>query len=102
MAAPRIEECPVQMEAEVVGAYEMMGDLEGEAKGFTLAVEVKVLRTYVVDGLRLPGHANRIDPDKWRPMIMSFQHLFGLSGGKREESTLACVEEELYRMPGEG
>ena len=60
---PRIKECPVQMEAEMVGEYEMVSDLPGEAKGFTLAVEVKVVRTYVFDKLRLAGHANRIDPD---------------------------------------
>ncbi len=70
----RIKECPVQMEAELPGYYEMMSSLLGEAKGFTLALEVKVKRTYVEEKLRLPGHENRINPDAWRPMIMSFQH----------------------------
>jgi flavin reductase (DIM6/NTAB) family NADH-FMN oxidoreductase RutF len=97
--APRITECPVQMEARVVRWDEMMGDLEGEVKGFTLVIEVEVLRTYVEEGLRLEGHENRIDPEKWRPMIMSFQHLYGLRSGRREESKLAEIEEELYRLP---
>jgi flavin reductase (DIM6/NTAB) family NADH-FMN oxidoreductase RutF len=96
---PRIKECPAQMEAEMVGEYEMMSSLPGEAKGFTLAIEVKVLRTHVLDKLRLAGHANRIDPDAWRPMIMNFQHLYGLKEGKLEKSALANIEEELYRLP---
>ena len=93
----RIAECPVQMEAEVVGTYEMMSSFPGEAKGFVLAFEVRVLRTYVQDEIRLAGHANRIDPDAWRPLIMSFQHLLGLKDGQRQKSTLANIEEEMYR-----
>ena len=89
---PRIQECPVQMEAEMVGQYEALF-------GMVLVIEVKVLKTYVVDGLRMRGHENRIDPDTWKPMIMSFQHLYGLKQGKIEDSTLAEVEEELYRVP---
>ena len=95
---PRIRECPVQMEAVWVGEHEMMGDAPGEAQGFALAIEVRVLRTYVVDELRLGGHANRVDPDKWRPLIMSFQHFYGLRG-VQQKSTLANIEEELYRLP---
>ena len=98
---PRIKECPAQMEAELTGVYEMMSSLPGEAKGFTLAIEVRILRTYVLDELRLPGYTNRIDPDAWKPMIMSFQHLYGLKPGKLEKSTLANIEEELYRLPAE-
>ena len=96
---PRIKECPVQMEGELLGVYEMMSDLPREAEGFfTYAIEVKILRTYVQDNLRLPGHENRVDPDAWKPMIMNFQHLYGLRG-KEEQSTLANIEEELYRLP---
>ena len=75
----------------------MMGTLPGELRGFTLAIEVEVLRTYVVDEIRMKGHANRVDPDKWRPLIMSFQHLYGLKNVE-ERSTLADIEEESYRM----
>ena len=75
--------------------------LDLQKKGFTLAIELKVARTHVEDKLRLAGHANRIDPDAWRPMIMSFQHLYGLNVGGREKSTLANIEEELYRLPDE-
>ena len=99
--SPRIRECPVHMEAEMAGEYEMMSNLPGEAKGFTIAIEVRILRTYVWDSLRLAGYVNRIDPDAWRPMIMNFQHLYGLKPGKPEKSSLANIEEELYRLPKE-
>ncbi|ETN44273.1 uncharacterized protein HMPREF1541_10453 [Cyphellophora europaea CBS 101466] len=95
----RIQECPVHMEAEYMGHYEMMNNLSGEAKGFTYAIEVKVTQTHVDDKIKLADHVNRIDPDAWRPMIMSFQHLYGLRNGPRERSTLANIEEELYRLP---
>lgn len=87
---PRIQECPVQMEAELAGKYETLG-------GGIVVVEVKVLRTYVVDEIRLEGYPNRIDTDAWHPMIMSFSHLYGLRTGKIVDSKLAKINEDLYR-----
>ncbi|OQO10028.1 hypothetical protein B0A48_04384 [Cryoendolithus antarcticus] len=101
IAPPRIQECSVQMEGELEGVHEMMSDLPGQAKGFIMACEIRVLRTHVVESLRLPDHANRIDPDAWKPMIMSFQHMYGLKSGRLAESKLAHIEEELYRLPAE-
>ena len=95
---PRIKECAAQMEAEFVGVHEMMSTMPGEAKGFCLAIKVRVLRTHVVDEIRLKGYENRIDANAWRPMSMNFQHLQGLAP-RKEESTLADIEEELYRLP---
>ena len=86
----RIHECPVQMEAELVGNQDILG-------GAIKVVEVKILRTHVLDQLRLKGNENRIDPDAWHPMIMSFQHLYGLRNGKMVESRLAKIDEDLYR-----
>lgn len=90
----RVAECPAQMEAELKGVYEMMQD--ADTKGF-IALEVKVLRTHVHETIRMSGHANRIDPDKWNPMIMSFQELYGLAPKKVSQSILARINEEGYR-----
>ncbi|WP_186004545.1 hypothetical protein [Isoptericola variabilis] len=46
--------------------------------------------------LRRAGHANRVDPDRWRPLIMSFQQLYGLDDRVRP-SRLATIAEEHYR-----
>ena len=42
------------------------------------------------------GQRDRVDPDKWRPLIMSFQEFYGL-GEKVHESRLGQVPEPLYR-----
>ena len=45
-----------------------------------------------------PGSAiDRIDPDKWRPLIMSFQEFYGLTPMKLAPSALAEIPERLYR-----
>ncbi|KAF9773461.1 hypothetical protein IL306_008702 [Fusarium sp. DS 682] len=93
---PRITECPVQMEAEFMNSMELMQDLP-DRKGVLLAIEVKILRTHVRNDLRLAGHANRIDPDRWKPLIMSFQNFYGLTPSKVAESNLATIDEEEYR-----
>ncbi|KAH8811014.1 hypothetical protein F5884DRAFT_780971 [Xylogone sp. PMI_703] len=90
----RIAECPAQMGAELVGVYDMMRD--ADTKGF-IALEVKVIRTHVHEEIRMGGHPNQIDPDKWNPMIMSFQEFYGLTGRKLDKSILANIAEEKYR-----
>lgn len=96
----RVKECPVQMEAELCREHRLLSHTFPEDAGLPHAIEVKILKTYVTEELRLAGHTNRIDSDKWRPMIMSFQNLYGLKGGQRAESTLAGIDEELYRVFG--
>ena len=62
------------------------------------AVEID-LGWHVAEAVRLPGHRNRIDPDRWRPLIMSFQQFYGL-GERVQPSTLAEIPEETYRPRG--
>ncbi|KAI1454596.1 hypothetical protein F4805DRAFT_310703 [Annulohypoxylon moriforme] len=92
----RIAECPVQMECQMVQANELWKDLP-DRKGLALAIEVRVLRIHMLQELRMEGHPNRVDPDKWRPLIMAFQELYGLGGGKVAPSVLGRVGEEKYR-----
>ncbi|MCJ1379804.1 hypothetical protein MMC17_002907 [Xylographa soralifera] len=94
---PRVKECPVHMEAQLVAVHEMMGDVEGR-RGAVLGVELRVLRVWVEDGLRVEGSENRINSDKWQPMIMSFQEMYGLGVGRKVVSRLADVDEEKYRV----
>jgi flavin reductase (DIM6/NTAB) family NADH-FMN oxidoreductase RutF len=93
---PRIKECPVQMEAELVEAHDMMKDME-ELKRAPFALELKILRIHVEDQLRLEGFENRVDAGKLRPLFMAFQEFFGMRRGKVDESRLAGIEEENYR-----
>ncbi|XDG08661.1 hypothetical protein ABKA04_008276 [Annulohypoxylon sp. FPYF3050] len=96
VAPQRIAECPVQMECQVVQINDLWNDLP-DRSGIALAIEVRVLRIHILQSLRMEGYANRVDPDKWRPLIMSFQEFYGLRDGKVIPSVLGRVSEEKYR-----
>lgn len=93
----RVRECPVQMECELAMVHPMMQDNANGFSGRLIAIELRVLKVHVFDSIRMEGHPNRIDPDKWQPLIMSFQHFYGLSGQKVAPSKLAGIDEEQYR-----
>jgi flavin reductase (DIM6/NTAB) family NADH-FMN oxidoreductase RutF len=96
VAPQRIRQCKVQMECEVIEAHSLRSDLP-DRKGLVLAVEVRVLRVHIAEDLRMVGSPNRIDPDKWRPVIMMFQEFYGLRPGKLAGSVLGRISEEKYR-----
>jgi flavin reductase (DIM6/NTAB) family NADH-FMN oxidoreductase RutF len=92
----RITECPVQMECQLVQSNPLRPDLPDRC-GLILSIEVRVLRIHVLEHLRMPGYRNRIDPDRWRPLMMVFQEFYGLGNGKVAESVLGRISEEKYR-----
>lgn len=95
--APCVAECPVHLEAELEQSWPMTpGGAEGSAHGAPLAVQVRIVRVHVEEQLVLAGTANRIDPDRWRPLIMSFQQFYGL-GARTGTSRLATIPEASYR-----
>lgn len=94
---PRALECPVQMEA-VVAARHGLGD-DSPWKGGLTVFEVRIQRVYTLPQILADDNPNRIDPDKWRPLIMSFQKFYGLTSGQVHDSRLGEIAEELYRSP---
>ena len=97
VSAPRAAECPVQLEARVDAVHGLAAD-DDKWRGRLLSIEVRITRVHVDEGLLSPGERNRIDPDRWRPLIMSFQQFYGLAPGRLHDSTLARISEELYRV----
>lgn len=95
VAPPRVAECPVHLEA-VLEAIHPLAVGDPERKGRAVSFEVRVVRVHVAEAVRLAGHSDRIDPDRWRPLIMSFQHFYGL-GERIHSSTLARIPESAYR-----
>lgn len=95
VAPPRVAECPVQLEA-ALEAVHPLADRDPARRGALVALEVRVLRVHVEEGIRLAGSADRIDPARWRPLIMSFQQFFGL-GESVHRSRLAEIPESAYR-----
>ena len=55
-------------------------------------------RVHVDERILMAGERDRIDPDKWRPLIMSFQQFYGL-GSKVHELALGTIPESAYRGP---
>ncbi|MDC7786658.1 hypothetical protein PQJ75_04580 [Rhodoplanes sp. TEM] len=45
------------------------------------------------------GNPNRGDPDRWRPLIMSFSKVYGLAAGPPMGSTLSRIPQDRYRSP---
>ncbi|WP_143305720.1 flavin reductase family protein [Chitinophaga vietnamensis] len=97
VAPPRVLECPVQLEAKVVAVHPLAED-DPAQQGRLLTMELTILRVYVDDSIRMDGHPDRIDPDKWRPLIMSFQQFYGL-GAQVHPSALSQIPEQLYATP---
>jgi flavin reductase (DIM6/NTAB) family NADH-FMN oxidoreductase RutF len=94
---PRVLECPVQMEAVVAAKHDLMQD-DDVVRGAIVTFEVRIQRVHLHPDILMTGKTNRVDPDKWRPLIMSFQRFYGLSG-EVHGSTLARIPEEQYRLP---
>jgi flavin reductase (DIM6/NTAB) family NADH-FMN oxidoreductase RutF len=82
---PRVHECPVQMEAVVRQLHPV-----GEPDRHLAMIEVSVTRVHADEDVLVPGHPSRFDPDRWRPLIMSFCEFYGL-GGKVHPSRLAAA-----------
>jgi flavin reductase (DIM6/NTAB) family NADH-FMN oxidoreductase RutF len=99
VAAPRAMECPVQIEAKVAHVHEMAQEDE-IWRGNLVAIEVRVTRVHAHPEIMMDAHADRIDPDKWRPLIMSFQQFYGLTPEKLQRSELGQISEAMYRPPG--
>lgn len=96
VAPPRVLECPIQLEAVLVAERPL--DQGGPLEGFLTTFEVRVHRIHVDDSILMDGNADRIDPDKWRPLIFNFQQFYGL-GPQAHHSTLGEIPEELYKTP---
>jgi flavin reductase (DIM6/NTAB) family NADH-FMN oxidoreductase RutF len=98
VVAPRVLECPVQLEAKVEAVHGVAED-DPRQKGAISLIEVRIVRVHLEEQILIKGDPNRVDPDKWRPLIMSFQEFYGLAPNKVRPSTLAEIPERLYRAP---
>ncbi|MGH1489167.1 MAG: flavin reductase family protein [Acidimicrobiales bacterium] len=98
--APRAAECPVQMEATVEGIH-AFGESNPSVPMPALAIELRIVAIHAHPNILFEENPRRIDPDAWRPLIMSFRELYGLDG-KASTSRLAEIDEELWRPPVRG
>jgi flavin reductase (DIM6/NTAB) family NADH-FMN oxidoreductase RutF len=93
--APRVGECPVQLEA-VVHARHDLASWDDDRRGNLVAFEVGIVRVHIDDDILMAGTTDRIDPERWRPLMMSFCQFYGL-GPRIHSSTLGEIPESMYR-----
>jgi flavin reductase (DIM6/NTAB) family NADH-FMN oxidoreductase RutF len=94
VAAPRVAECALQMEAEV-SAISAFGVRDPRLAIPARAIELRITCVHVAPHLQMEGHPDRIDPDRWQPLIMSFRQFHG-TGPRLAPSRLARAPEEAY------
>lgn len=98
VAPSRVAECPLQLES-VVEAVHAVGQDDGGSPARHFAFEVRIQRVHVAPAILADGERDRIDPDRWRPLIMSFQRYYGLTRSELAPSELARIAEASYRSP---
>ncbi len=84
------------MEAVVEHTYEM-SENDPAFRGRRILFELRIQRVFVEPSILADGDPNRIDPDKWRPLMMSFQKFFGLADRQARASRLSQIPEALYK-----
>ena len=94
VVAPRVAECPVQLEC-VVESVRPFASCDPRMAIPACAIEVRIVLTHVAEQLLQAAHPERIDPMLWRPLIMSFREFYGL-GAQLQASRLAQDPEENY------
>jgi flavin reductase (DIM6/NTAB) family NADH-FMN oxidoreductase RutF len=97
VSSPRVLECPVQLEARIEAIHGVAED-DDVQRGGIKCIEARIQRVHLEESILFKDDPNRIDPDKWRPLIMSFQQFYGL-GPQLHDSTLAQIPEAAYRGP---
>ena len=73
VAAPRILECPLQLEAKVTAIHKPATRPDGE---YFRIVETHVERVHAHPGV-IKADTNHIDPQRWSPLLYVFRHYFG-------------------------
>lgn len=58
--------------------------------------EIRIQRVHVHPSIVMQGTTDRIDPDKWSPLIMKFQKFYGLAPGEVHSSRLGEIPEATY------
>ncbi len=95
VAPPRVQECQVQLEAEVVDVRPF-GTQDPRLPIPSAMVELRIVRAHVHASILQADHAERIDPQRWQPLMMKFRQLYGDGAQVVPESKLASGPEEMY------
>ena len=96
VSVPGVRECPVQLEAAVMAINPVAED-DVSLKNRIVSIELKIVKIRLEESILKDDDPNHVDPDKWKPLIMSFQQFYGL-GSQVHPSALSQIPEHLYRQ----
>lgn len=94
VAPDRIAECPIHLEGVAVARH-AFGAEDPRLLVPSVAIEVRIVKVHVDEGLLSKEFDDRIDPQVWKPLIMSFRQFFS-TGDMLRPSRLAIPPEEAY------
>ncbi|WP_266183674.1 flavin reductase family protein [Dyella humicola] len=80
VSAPRIAECPLQLEARVALMVERPVDDWRHGPGGYVIAELQVLRVHAHEDIVVPG-TQHIDPVRYQPLFYLFRHYVGRGTG---------------------
>ena len=83
----------------MVEATHGLAEHDALLRGRIVTFELRVQRVHLEESILASGERDRVDPDRWHPLIMSFQKFYGLQNGAVHESSLARISEAMYRSP---
>lgn len=92
LRTPRVMECQVHLECELV-SLRPFGKADARLAIPACAAELQIRKAHAHPDI-LAGE-DRIDVEQWRPLLMSFRHLF-VRGPATGSSRLAVGDEALY------
>ena len=92
--SPRIEECPVQLEAKLVKSMPF-GEHDSKMAVPSAAFELSVKKVHLDELILKDPNKSYVDPDKWHPLIMNFRKYYS-TGSYIHKSKLAQGAEVQY------
>tara|TARA_R110002020_G_scaffold184947_2_gene382350 strand:+ start:63360 stop:64049 length:690 start_codon:yes stop_codon:yes gene_type:complete len=91
---PRVQECPIQLECEVVRFSEIARD-DPRMLIPAVAIEVRATHVHASAEILSTEYSDRIDPARWNPLFMSFLEFYA-KGEKLAPVGLRRIDEEAY------
>lgn len=94
VAPPRVGECPVHLEA-VVEHIQPFGKDDPRMAVPACMIELRIVQVHADPRILAGADSDRIDPDKWHPLMMSFRQFYGMDG-QVHPSRLGRGPEDAY------
>ena len=93
VAAPRIEECQVQLEAVVAKIHQFSENSIIPMFAF----ELNIIESHIEESILMGDENQYVNPDEWHPLIMSFRKFY-TTNDYIHSSRLADTSVEKYRV----